>query len=194
MWKWIAGGLLVLVVLLAGTCYFGYRKFTEGGDTLTVMIGASPERVYASLADPDSLSTWVNVGSTISSHRHGLLVEGDSFTVVQPPLKVGRSGATAGYLVLSSTPGHSLLLRVTGDSLDRIARITQHDSLEAVGDSTRLTISYAATILDSTRMPVRDSSKSAGAVLGFAQKMIVAAMRLSMETDVQRLKARVEGH
>ena len=40
MWKWIAGGVLVVVVVLAGTCYYGYQKLTEGGGSTVVMIGA----------------------------------------------------------------------------------------------------------------------------------------------------------
>ena len=81
MWKWIAGSVLLVIVLLAGTCYYGYRKLTDGGGATVVMIGATPERVYASIADPDSLATWVDVGSTVTSSRHGLLEVGDSFTI-----------------------------------------------------------------------------------------------------------------
>ena len=71
MWKWIAGGVLVLMVLVMGICYYGLKKFTEAGGSTVVMVGASPDRVFATLADPDSLSTWVDVGSMVSSSRHG---------------------------------------------------------------------------------------------------------------------------
>lgn len=194
MWKWIAGGVLVVIVLLAGTCYYGYRKLTAGGDTLTVMIGATPDRVYASLADPDSLSTWVDVGSTITSSRHGLAQEGDTVNVTRPPIKSGRPGPSTSYVVLAADPGHSMTVKVAGDSLERFAKITRHDSLVAVGDSTQLIITFAAEIVDPTRASVRDSGKGSQAVLGFAEKLTVAGLRLAMEQDVQRLKARVEKH
>ena len=52
MWKWIHGGLAVLVVVLAGTCYYGYKQLTDGGDSITITIDATPERVFASIAIP----------------------------------------------------------------------------------------------------------------------------------------------
>ncbi len=194
MWKWIAGGLLVVVVLVVGTCYYGIKKLTAGGDTAVVMIGASPDRVFASLADPDSLGTWVDLGSTVTSSRHGLLQVDDSFQILRPPLKAGRTGESSAWRVVAVDPGHTMTLSLANDSLAKVAMITRHDSLAAMGDSTRLSVSYAAQILDSTRISVNNSGKSGGAVLGFAQKMIVAAMRLSMEQDLQRLKARIEKH
>lgn len=194
MWKWIVGGLLVLVVLVAGTCYYGIKKLTSGGDTAVVMIGASPERVFASLADPDSLTTWVDKGSTVTSSRHGLLQVDDTFHVVRPGLKAGRTGETTAWRVMAVDPGHTLTLTLASDSLAGVALITRHDSLAAIGDSTRLSVSYGAQLLDSTRMSVKGAGKNSGAVMGFAQKMIVAAMRLSMEQDLQRLKARIEKH
>lgn len=194
MWKWIAGGVFVVVVVLAGTCYYGYRKLTEGGGAAVVMIGAAPERVYASIADPDSLSTWVDVGSTVTSSRHGLLEVGDSFTIVRPPVKAGRAGESVSYRVLALDPGRILEVQIMADTLARVARITRLDSLTLVNDSTRLSVTYLAEILDSARLSVRDSGKAASAMLGFAEKMIVAAMRLASEQDLQRLKARVEKH
>ena len=194
MWKWIAGGVLLVVLLIAGTCYLGYRKLTDGGGSMTVMIGATPDRVFATLADPDSLSTWVDVGSTISSERHGLLQPGDSFRIVRPGRKAGVAGESTMWQVVESDPGRSLTLRIADDSLGKIAIISRYDSLTPVGDSTRLSTTYGAQILDSTRMSARDGGKSSSAMLGFAQKMIVAAMRLASETDMQRLKARVEQH
>jgi hypothetical protein len=192
MWKWIAGGILVVIVLLAGTCYYAYTKVTAGGDTARIMIGASPDRVYASIADPDSLSTWVDLGSTITSERHGLLQAGDSFQVVRPPLKAGRSGESSSWKVVEANPGHSMSLLLANDSLLKVVRIMRHDSLVAVGDSTRVSVTYGAEILDSTRLSAKDGGKGESAVMGFAQKMMVSAMRLAMDQDLQRLKARIE--
>lgn len=192
MWKWIAGGVLCVIVLLAGTCYYGYQKITEGGSTTVVMIGASPERVFATLADPDSLSTWVDVGSTVTSATHGLLQAGDSFRIVGPPRKKGAAGASAAWQVIESVPGRLLTLRMINDSLEQVAIIYRYDSLSVVGDSTRLSTSYGAEIVDSTRLSARDGGNGESAVLGFAEKLIVATMRLATETDLKRLKARVE--
>lgn len=194
MWKWIAGGVAVLLLLVIGTCYFGLKKFSEGGGSTVVMIGASPDRVFASLADPDSLTTWVDVGSMVESSRHGLLQTDDSFRIARPTRKTGVGGDITTWRVVESVPGRSLTLRLANDSLGRVAIISRYDSLSAVGDSTRLSTTYGAEIVDSTRRSTRDSGKGQSAMLGFAQKMIVAALRLATETDLQRLKARVEKH
>ncbi len=191
MWKWIAGGAAVLLLLVAGTCYWGLKKFSEGGGSTAVMIGASPDRVFASLADPDSLATWVDVGSMVSSERHGLLQEGDSFRIARPARK-GAGGDITTWRVVASVPGRSLTLRIVSDSLGKVALISRYDSLSVVGDSTRLSTTYGAEIVDSARRSTRDSSKGESAVLGFAQKLIIAAMRLATEQDLPRLKARVE--
>ena len=194
MWKWIAGGVAFLLLLVAGTCYWGLRKFSEGGGSTAVMIGASPDRVFASLADPDSLATWVDVGSMVSSSRHGLMQAGDSFRIARPARKPGVGGDITTWQVVASVPGRSLTLRIANDSLGKVAIISRYDSLSVVGDSTRLSTTYAAEIMDSARRSTRDSSKGESAVLGFAQKLIIAAMRLATEQDLPRLKARVEKH
>ncbi len=194
MWKWIAGGVLLLVVLVAGTCYYGLRKLTEGGGSAVVMIGANPDRVFASLADPDSLTTWVDVGSMVSSPRHGLLQAGDSFRIARPARKAGIGGDITTWRVVESVPGRSLMLRLANDSLRKVAIISRYDSLSVVGDSTRLSTTYGAESMDSTRLSTKDGGKPESAVLGFAQKLIVAGLRLATETDLQRLKARVEKH
>ncbi len=194
MWKWIAGGVAVLLLLLIGTCYWGLKKFSEGGGSSVVMIGASPDRVFASLADPDSLTTWVDVGSMVASSRHGLLQAGDSFRIARPARKSGVGGDITTWRVVESVPGRSLMLRIANDSLGKVAIISRYDSLSIVGDSTRLSTTYGAETLDSTRLSTKGGGKTESAVLGFAQKLIVAALRLATETDLQRLKARVEQH
>lgn len=194
MWKWIAGGVAVLLLLVMGTCYWGLKKFSEGGGSSVVMIGASPDRVFASLADPDSLATWVDVGSLVSSPRHGLLEAGDSFRIARPARKAGVGGDITTWRVVASVPGHSLMLRIANDSLGKVAIISRYDSLTVVGDSTRLSTTYGAEIMDSTRLSTRDSGRGESAVLGFAQKLIIAAMRLATAQDLPRLKARVEQH
>ena len=96
--------------------------------------------------------------------------------------------------MLAVDPGRLLEVQILNDTITRVARITRLDSLTAVNDSTRLSVTYLAEIIDSARISVRDSSSGASAMLGFAEKMIVAAMRLASEQDLQRLKARVEKH
>ena len=62
MWKWIVGVLLVVVVALAGTGWYGYKKLTSGGDSAVVAVAATPERVSAAPPAPDPLQQWAGEG------------------------------------------------------------------------------------------------------------------------------------
>ena len=84
MWKWIVGALLGLVVLVAALGYYAYHRFTKfasGGDSTSVVISASPSRVFASLANTDSLAVWMGAESMITASRSGPLVIGDTVHV-----------------------------------------------------------------------------------------------------------------
>jgi len=74
MWKWIVGALLVLVVAIAGFCYVAVKKITAGGDTVTVTVAATPERVFAALADPDSMQAWMMPGTLVGASHRGVVV------------------------------------------------------------------------------------------------------------------------
>ena len=54
MWKWIGGILLAVLFILVGASWYGYRTMTAGGDSASVTIAGTPERVFASLANHDS--------------------------------------------------------------------------------------------------------------------------------------------
>ena len=81
MWKWIVGILLVIIVLIGGTCYRMYRKVIGAGDTAQVMVHASAEHVFSALIDADSMVAWLGSGSTVGPTGRGALKAGDSLTI-----------------------------------------------------------------------------------------------------------------
>ncbi len=87
MVKWILGGILVLAVALGGTCWYGYKKVTEGGDTAEVVIASTRERVFASLVNTDSMMVWMDQAEVSPPGRD--LVPGDSLRI--RPREMGKS-------------------------------------------------------------------------------------------------------
>src|SRR5207237_9897962 len=84
MWKWLGGCLVVVVVVLAIGFWSAYRKlsqFSGPNKAETVAITAPVTRVFASIADGDSLSSWMAEGMGVRASHHGMLVPGDAIDV-----------------------------------------------------------------------------------------------------------------
>ena len=191
MWKWIVGALLLLVVALAATCYIGYKKFTGGGDSARVAIAASPDRVWASLADPDSMAVWMADGSKIAAPHHGIVSVGDTLHI---ETFSGRSRSqNFTWTVTEVGSGRLLVLQMRNDSSGQVFA-SRRDSLVAAGDSTLVISTIGVPMIDSIRSERGDSvGKVGGAVLDFSSRMLISAFRIVSERDLTRLKARLEG-
>ncbi len=190
MWKWIVGAALVLVVVLAGTCWWGYRRLTAGGDVARVSIDAPPARVFASLADPDSMAVWMSTGSTVTASHHGMLAVGD--TVHVDRMERARHERYT-WTVAALVPDQLLVLEMRSDSSGQ-AVATQRDSLAQHGDSTDVISTIASPLIDSLRQRRGDSSaKVPSAILEMSSKVLTSALRVLAEQELDRLKARIEG-
>lgn len=191
MWKWIVGAVLLLAATLFATCYVFIRRATSGGDTVTVAIAASPARVWASLANVDSMATWMRPGTRVTATRHGIVASGDTLHI-----ESGSDGAPpekASWVVADVTPGSVLVLEIRSDSTG-MTLASRRDSLVSAGDSTLVVSTIAAPMIESLRAERGDSGgRLGGAVLDIGSKMMVSAFRLLSEQDLRRLKARLEG-
>lgn len=197
MLKWILGALALIVIAVGGTCFYGYRQLTSGGDTITMTMAATPERIFASLATPDSMALWLSSSEVLGPFGKGLLAVGDTLR-----FKGTRRGAdsTSGvrvsgdWVVREVRAPYLIVLEMRADSADRRhVLLLRRDSLVATGDSTTLVTTFTAPLLDSLQATTRDSSKVGSSILGGATKMMIGAMRLGTEQELKRLKARVEG-
>ena len=190
MWKWIVGAAALIVVLLVGTCWYGYKKLTAGGDSAVVAIAATPERVFASLADPDSMAVWMGAGSKISAPHQGLLTAGATLRVETGT--PGRSYQQYIWIVSAVTPDRLLVLQMRSDTSGVFA--TRRDSLVASGDSTIIISTIASPMIDSMRTLRGDTGgKVGGALLNFGSKVLISTFRFLSERELKRLKARLEG-
>ena len=191
MLKWILGGLAVLILVVGGTCWYGYKKMTEGGDTAEVAIAGDQARIFAAMANTDSMALWMSEDMRITPLGRDLAV-GDTLRLE------GRIASQAGsrqnllWIVREVTPPSRIVLDMADDSTKR-SILVRHDELIRRNDSTIIVVKIESPIMDSARISARDSSKFASGMMGTVQKVMVGAMRLAAEADLKKLKARVEG-
>jgi uncharacterized protein YndB with AHSA1/START domain len=192
MWKWIVGALLALVVLVAALGYYAYHRFTKfasGGDSTSVVIAASPTRVFASLANTDSLAVWMGAESMITASRTGPMVVGDTVHVESARVRSERSS----WVVSELVPGQLLVRQLLTDTASHVVA-TRRDSLVAAGDSTRVISTINSPLMDSIRTQSADTvSKVGNAVLDFSAKMLISVFRAASAEELKKLKAHIEG-
>jgi uncharacterized protein YndB with AHSA1/START domain len=200
--KWILGGLLIIILALAGTCFVGYKKLTAGGDAISVTMATTPEALFAQIATPDSMRNWVVSSKVEGPLGRGMLVVGDTLQL-GGTADVGITtrdssgvGVTrqAHWIVREVMAPMLLVTEMRADSAGRShVMLVRRDSLVAAGDSTTLISTFASPMFDSLTSSIADSSKIGGSILGASNKLMVGAMRLSAEMDLKNLKARLEG-
>lgn len=191
MWKWILGAIgAVLLILVVGVCS-GIRKVQNvgsGPSETTTMIGATPARVFASLANGDSIPDWMVTGRVRPS-RHGILRVGDTLHVTQTERLQGTR-----FIVSEVAAGKSFAIQVRDDSVG-VVMVVRRYALEARGDSTALITTVTSPVLDSSvaAAAAKTDAGAGRAMLGLTVKLMLGAMRMQSQVEVNELKARVEG-
>lgn len=194
MWKWILGILTVLIIVVVGGAYLGYKKVTAAGDTLTMTIAGTPERIFASLATPDSMAAWVASAKVMRPIGKGMLVAGDTLVLDDPGRQIGGTKQNMDWIVREISAPNLLVLEMRPDTgRVKSTLMMRRDSLVAHGDSTTIISTFSAPFMDSVGTATKDSSKMGGAIVAGAGKVMIGALRLVHESDLVRLKARVEG-
>jgi hypothetical protein len=184
MWKWIGGILLLIVLCLAGAMWAGYRKLTSGGDAAAVTIAGSPERVFAALANHDSLASWYVFKGQPTPTGHGPLAVGDSL-----PAQTPRSGSRGSKWVADEVvPGKLLVLSLHRDT-NRAVIAVRRDSLVSLGDSTEIISTISSPMMDSFRSP----SENKAGLVGASSKILISGMRIQSKIELARLKNHIEG-
>lgn len=190
MLRWVGGCAVVVIVLAAIGIWTGYRKVTdmaEAGPRESVIVRAPAERVFAMVANADSLPEWRMEGLAIRASRSGMLQAGDSL-VVQSSV-AGRSLRSTWH-VSAVVPNVLIAFQMRSDTGSMIA--TRTDSVIALGDSTRLASSVVAALIDSVRSAQRDSGEGT-AIADMTSKIFITAARMQTRAELLRLKTRVEG-
>ena len=192
MWKWLGGCLLVVLVLIVGAMIFAYRTMKEslGPDgSATVTIGATPARVFASLAHGDSVATWMAQGNTVLTSRHGPLVPGDTLRI-EARAGFGVPAQKMTWIVREVVPERLLLLELEGGKSNEVIA-TRRDSVYAAGDSTRVVSRIVSVLLDSMGTG-KGKTKSADRSGGFAPELLLSMFKMQAKLELMGLKARIE--
>ena len=87
MWKWMLGILAVILIVVAGTCFYGYKQLTGGGNSVSITMAGTPERIFAAIATPDSMALWMTASQIEGPFGKGLLAAGDTLRLRQPAMK-----------------------------------------------------------------------------------------------------------
>jgi uncharacterized protein YndB with AHSA1/START domain len=194
MWKWLSGCLLLVIVLVAFGLWRGYRTMSSSlspDGSVRVTIAAPPARVFASLADGDSVATWMAQGSIVKSSRHGRFVPGDSVRV-ETRTMIGVPKTHLTWRVSEVVPDRLVAWQLIPDTTARVVAI-RRDSLVALGDSTIVISKVIAPKLDSLRKSQATSSDSAAN--GFARigsDLLINVIRMQPKLELTRLKGRIE--
>jgi uncharacterized protein YndB with AHSA1/START domain len=194
--RWILIGIGLIALAVTGTCFYGYKKLTGGGDTVIVTMAGTPERVFATLATPDSMALWMTTSRLESPTGGALLAVGDTLRFRSITIQGDSSGTTVtgDWIVREVNAPTLLVTEMRSDSGARTGVVLmRRDSLVAVGDSTTIFTTYSTPLFDSVSTTVRDSSKVGSTILGGATKMMVGVLRMTTEEEYKGLKKRVEG-
>ena len=186
MLRWIGGCAVVAVLLVVIGMCAGYRRISTmagEGPEETVVIHAPAARVFAMVANADSLPEWRMEGLGIRASRAGLLQAGDS-VVFQSSTPANRNIRSTWY-VGAVVPNVLITfhLRNGGRSM-----ATRKDSVIALGDSTQIISSMVAR-LDS----LAADSVSGSAMGEMSSKLFITAGRMQTRQELLRLKLRIEG-
>ena len=200
--KWVVGCLAVgvaLVGLVVWLVYSKYKTFTGAGPSVSVVIAAPATRVFASMADADSLREWRAETTGISSTRRGLLRVGDTVRILSRTIRVGSrtSGSDsterlADHVVTALVPDRLLVFEARDDS-SGATMIVRRDSLVARGDSTEVISTILVPVTDSMRARLDTANRGQRAMLDMASRLMISIVRMQFGVELERLKERIEG-
>lgn len=186
MLKWILGILAVIILLVAGTCWYGYTKIAGAGDSTTVTVAATPELVWQYFTDPDSIAARQDSSATLQFSRDSVLQVGDTIRMISR----APGGRGMAWVLEQREEPTMLVWAARDDSLGHEV-IRRIDSLLPAGDSVRIVSRFSSPLLDSLRANDSTSGLS-GRLMTGAGRMATGGMRLVAEQELNRLKDRIE--
>lgn len=184
MLKWIGGCLVLVVVIIAVGAWYAMRTMRESlapDGSARVTIAAPPERIYASLANGDSIKTWMAQGNTVTTWRSGPLVVGDSIRV-ELRRSIGSQRPLI-WRVSQLVPNRLVTMEIMTPETRRVMGVRK-DSLVANRDSTVVISTITSKLLS-------DTANTGTAAI--AADMMLSMFRLQAKLEHQGLKARIEG-
>ncbi len=194
MWKWIGGCLVIVVLLIAAATWWGYQAMQSQlspSGAASVTIAGTPAHIFATLANGDSVSTWMAAGNSVTTSRRGQFVPGDTLRVAMRAT-VGMPQQHLNWLVSEVVPDTLLVLELHAET-GRVVMATLRDSLFATGDSTTIMSTLVSPMVDSIGARSSGKGKSGGVLAGATASLMLSAFRMQAKLDLVELKAHIEG-
>lgn len=195
MAKWLVGCLALVVVAAAAFLWFGYRKFREftgAGPSTTITIGAPPSRVFASLANADSMSVWRQVASISSTRKAGGMLQVGDTLRAQMRLPTDTADRFSTEVVTALVPDRLLVLETLGEGA-AAGLMIRRDSLAALGDSTQVITTFELPASDSARARLDSSNAGERRMMDMATNLVLSVARMQAGFEHKKLKGRIEG-
>jgi uncharacterized protein YndB with AHSA1/START domain len=194
MLKWLGGCLAIVIVLVIGGSWWALhtmRKSLEPDGSARVAIAASPQRVFATLANADSAMLWMGQGNTVSVSQPGPLVPGSRIRIAIRT-RTGLPQQPMDWIVREVVPNQLVVRELVTDKGQRAA--LRRDSLAAAGDSTIVISNLASPIMDSI-VVARQKAKgdSSTGMAGVTADLMLSMFRIQSKIELETLKAHIEG-
>ena len=193
MWKWIVGVVAAIIVLLVVTCYAGYRKLTDGGDTVVVSIRSGAGHVFAALTDADSMTAWMLPGTEISRTGRGALHPGDTVRITLPAgARTSAPRVAQLWVVREVRPPAVFVVDAIQFNTAGIPRVvnTRRDSVVTSGDSSGV---MSTLVMATDPLGVSQPAGTQGAAVGVARKLMLGGARMMVQRQLEQLKKHLEG-
>jgi uncharacterized protein YndB with AHSA1/START domain len=192
MKKWLGGCLVVAIVVILAAAWFGMRtmkKSLASDGSAAVTIAASPSRVFASVANGDSMRLWMAPRGRFTVSRHGQLMRGD---IIRTQLRSmpGLPQQAMTWEVTDVVQDHAFALQLH-DSTGRIT-LVRRDSLIPKGDSTTV-VSRVTSHLDSAGAARDSADKARGGLTDMTAGVMLSMFRMQGKLELDMLKSRIEG-
>jgi uncharacterized protein YndB with AHSA1/START domain len=193
MLKWIGGCLVLIIVFLIGGAWWTYRTMRgsfEPDGSVRVAIAATPERVFAAMANGDSVGKWMGETNSVSVSQPGVFIPGSHIRVSIRTRGIPQQPID--WIVREVIPNQLLVRELASERGQRVA--VRRDSLAAKGDSTIVFSRTVSPMVDSAAVQ-SDKTKGTtkGGIAGATGDLMVSMFRFQSKIELESLKAHIEG-
>lgn len=194
MLKWLGGCLVVAIILVVGGSWWAYRTMKETlspDGSARVSIAATPHRVFASLADADSIQTWMGQGNIVTTTQHGPLIPGSRIRI-SISSRAGIAQQPMDWIVRQVVPDQLVVRELVTDKGIRAA--LRRDSLAAFGDSTIVISNIVSPMIDSVvTARQNEKGKTTSPMAGLSGDLMLSMFKIQSKLELETLKSHIEG-
>ena len=143
------------------------------------------------ISDADSIQSWADSASVMRVSRQGPLEVGDTLSIDGPNPGGGDVNSSRRMTLIVEEIHAPITLTWVARDTSGQGTVSRVDSVIQLGDSVRISSTFAVALADSLARADTSSSIAGRLVKGTFQ-VVVGALRMATQGDLDRLKARLE--